>query len=464
MASERPLLEWPPVGRLVRSFRRDQWLPSAPVCLARAPGRLDVMGGIADYSGSLVCEMPLAIAAAAAAQMRSDGVIICRSAQAGAEVRLDAGVAADADPLVLRKNLGGTASWARYLAGCAWWLAVHGGAGPAIRGGCTLCVDSDVPLGGGVSSSAAVEVATMSALAAACGVRLDPMALAAACQQVENLAVGAPCGVMDQATAALGRPQAMLELLCQPDGRGMPAQVIGTIAVPRGFAFVGIHSGVRHEVSGDPYTDTRVAAFMAQKIISTAAPADAAGGWLANVQAARFSSLEPLLPETMGGREFLDRHGGTIDRVTTVRPERDYHVRRAARHHVLEMHRVRRFVALVKGPASEAAISEAGDLMLQSHRSYGDCARLGHELTDRLVEMVMQCGPGQGLYGAKITGGGCGGTVAILMRDEQAARRRLAGIRDAYTRATGRGTMLFEGTSPGAALLGTAALRPESFS
>lgn len=92
--------------------------------------------------------------------------------------------------------------------------------------------------------------------------------------------------------------------------------------------------------------------------------------------------------------------------------------------------------------------------MYESHESYGSNAHLGHAMTDRLVAMVKARGCEEGFYGAKITGGGGGGTVAILMRDEPAVRERLGEIREAYESETGRETMLFDGSGPGAAQLG----------
>lgn len=447
-----------PLPRLFRDARASGLLGPGPVLVARAPGRLDVMGGIADYSGSRVCEMPLAVAAGAIVQARADGRFVCRSAQEGDPVSLPIDALATPDPLALRQCLQGPSSWARYVVGCAWWLAQRTGVPRAA----TVIIDSDVPLGGGVSSSAAVEVATMTALARLAGVTLSPLELAVACQAVENRVVGAPCGVMDQVTSAMGREGGMLEILCQSGSDGLPAQVIGPVMVPAGYAFVGIHSGVRHEVSGDPYTDTRVAAFMGQKILSGLASPDPTDGCLARVDPVRYAKeWRRRLPLRLRGATFLERHGRTNDPVTAVKPDAIYAVQAATDHHVHEMDRVTRFVALLKqaGAApgtddAQAAMRDAGALMLQSHKSYGQCAALGHAMTDLLVQLVMDAGPSAGLLGAKITGGGCGGTVAVLLRDTPEARRHVAALREAYTRQTGRPTLFFEGTGPGAAAWG----------
>jgi galactokinase len=441
---QRQLMDWPPTSRAVDAARRSGLFTSGPVVAARAPGRLDVMGGIADYTGSLVCEMPLAVAAAAVVQRRDDDQIVCRSEQAGRCVTLSVAALSVSDAAAVRAIFDRDDAWASYPIGC-WWHLHQSGANVS---GCTILIDSDVPLGGGVSSSAAIEVATMTALCELFAVTMSPMQLAAACQTVENHVVGAPCGVMDQATACLGRHGGMLELLCQPDPAGLPAQVLGDVEVPPQCAFVGIHSGVSHEVSGDPYTDTRVAAFMGQRILSDATPHD----WLANIDPESYQrELRDTLPQTMTGEAFIKQYTATRDPVTKVQPDRTYHVRAAVDHHVLEMTRVRRFVALLRQrPCTDAHLREAGELMLESHRSYGDNARLGHAMTDLIVEMAMAI---DGVYGAKITGGGCGGTVALLIRDDPAVRHAIENLRSRYTRDTGRPTLLFVGTSPGAAAI-----------
>lgn len=443
---------WSPVARMRDALAGRAEFGSGVVHIARAPGRLDVMGGIADYSGSLVCEMPLRHAAGAAVQARTDRRIVCVSAQAGKPIVIDAGLTHEADPLVLRKALEAAGGkWAGYVIGCVWWLNTHG---HASIDGMTIYVDSDVPLGGGVSSSAAIEVATMSALTAAVDVKLSPLELAAACQAVENRVVGAPCGVMDQVTSSMGQAGAMLKILCQPGPDGLPAQVLGPVAVPHGYRFVGIHSGVSHDVSGDPYTDTRVAAFIGQMMLSQLETSDVTHGWLARVDAEHYRhNLRQSLPGSMTGDAFIRQYERTNDPITTIDADKEYQVRAATDHHVYEMSRVTRFVRLIETSGDMRA---AGELMYESHRSYSECANLGHAMTDRLVAMVRERGPSKGLFGAKITGGGSGGTVAILAKDDDATSQVIADIRLAYEKETGHRTTYFEGTSPGAAAMGTA--------
>jgi galactokinase len=176
-------------------------------------------------------------------------------------------------------------------------------------------------------------------------------------------------------------------------------------------------------------------------------------GYLANVGVAEFeSSHRDALPVEMMGAEFLERYGGTTDPVSRVQPDRTYPVRQATAHPIHEDQRVHRFAELL-GRLHEQpdAALQMGALMYDSHDSYGACG-LGSEGTDRLVALIREAGPSRGLFGAKITGGGSGGTVGILGRaDAEPAVREIAAR---YTAMTGREATVFAASGPGAAETG----------
>jgi L-arabinokinase len=327
--------------------------------------------------------------------------------------------------------------------------------------GARILIASSVPQGKGVSSSAALEVAVMQAVSAAFDITIDARELALLCQTVENRVAGAPCGVMDQMTASCGDANRLLALRCQP------AELLGMTAIPDEVAFWGLDSGVRHAVTGSDYGSVRVGAFMGYRIIAEMAglnfSVDAPGkptqvddprwnGYLANVTPSEFEQyFAARLPERIEGDEFLSRYKGTTDSVTRVAPERSYAVRIPTAHPIYEHHRVRVFAELVQGEINEERMKLAGELMYQSHASYSACG-LGSEATDRIVELAREAGPGQGIYGAKITGGGSGGTVAILShRDAGAAVARVA---EKYASETGYQPYIFSGSSPGSAKFG----------
>ncbi len=446
--------------------------PGADVFVARAPGRLDVMGGIADYSGSLVLQLPIGRATHAAVQRATDGSFTIVSGDPTTRswrtyrVAVDrlAKLVAEGDYAAARAYFLGDpeSAWAAYVAGVP--VALMRERGVSFDGGARVLVTSDVPEGKGVSSSAALEVATMTAIGAAFGVDGGARDVALLSQLVENRVVGAPCGVMDQMASSCGEQGRLLALLCQP------AELQGLVPLPADAAVWGLDSGVRHAVVGEDYGSVRTGAFMGYRII-----ADAAGlraevgsdgvarvddpvwhGYLANVLPEEFTSrFVERLPERMGGAEFLATYGGTTDQVTRVQPESVYPVRAATTHPVMESARVQRFRQILSDGSGPSRLAELGELMYESHASYSACG-LGEERTDLLVDLVRSAGHEAGLFGAKITGGGSGGTVAVLGRADAAAA--VERVVDEYERRTGYRPVVFAESSPGAGAFGHARL------
>jgi L-arabinokinase len=494
------LLNLHPVPTLLSRVRQElatEFPPGKPVRVSRAPGRLDVMGGIADYTGSLVCEATLDRAAAVALGEREDRNVQVFSFNLLDEhrpftLRVPLDTLASADLATLRREFAEPGrGWAGYLVGCLYLLHEQGYvnlADPAVKG-LNLALLSDVPLGAGVSSSAAIEVATMMNLCAHFGIdgapgvpprnrlqianckTIDPMKLAAMCQAVENRVVGAPCGIMDQVSSCYGQAGALLRMVCQPHNIQEP------LFLPEGIRAVGINSNVKHSVGGGMYGKTRCAAFMGHTIIldkmrqmgaaaGKTLAADPMNGYLANLDPDDYKRLfRPFLPEVVNGEAFIAKHGGTIDTATAVDPNVDYHVQHAADHHVLEARRVRNFTEFLEqaaalpatAPGRKLLLDKAGHLMYASHLSYTNDAMLGADECDLLVKLARDREPA-GLYGAKITGGGSGGTVAILCDTGSRADAALAEIMDAYQQQTGKKPDAFLGSSPGAWHAGTASV------
>jgi L-arabinokinase len=180
-------------------------------------------------------------------------------------------------------------------------------------------------------------------------------------------------------------------------------------------------------------------------------------GYLANVTPFEFeSSYARHIPERIAGKEFLARYGGTTDAVTRVNPERTYAVLSPTMHAVYEPSRVRAFADLLREPASAGRNEQLGELMYKSHASYSRCG-LSSAGTDLLVKLVRESGSRSGLYGAKITGGGSGGTVAVLgARSAEAAVRRVAA---GYEQAMSYQPYVFAGSSPGSSAFGHLRIR-----
>ena len=427
-----------------------------PIAVARAPGRLDVMGGIADYSGSLVLQRPIAEAAFAGVQCLDRPVleVVSRGRQpctialdtlapGGAVLSDDDARKMFTDGQAGAHGAGPLPHWLSYVVGPIMVLARE--QGRRLTTGMRVVVSSQVPEGKGVSSSAAVETASMRAAADALGIPIEPRELALLCQRSENCITGAPCGVMDQMTCVFGESDRLLALLCQP------ARLEPSVSVPDDIEFWGLDSGERHAVGGSDYGAVRTGAFMGLRMLN--ADCDVDEQYLANVSVLDFErELAACLPEELSGTEFVDHYGVTADTVTRVEQGRRYRVWAPTAHPIYERQRAERFRQLLGDADKDSTRIQLGALMYESHASYVRCG-LGSPGTDTLVELVRAEGPASGLYGARITGGGSGGTVGILgRRDASAAIARVA---DAYQRLTGYRPQVFAGSSPGVVAFGT---------
>jgi L-arabinokinase len=439
----------------------------AELTITRAPGRLDVMGGIADYSGSLVLELPIAEATLVALQKdeaRRISIISLVDNETRAwsfEMPLSDferdGAPIEYDEARAYFTSDETNAWAAYVAGVFLVLARE--RGTRFDHGARLLISSRVPEGKGVSSSAALEVATMSAVAAAFDIEIEPREIALLCQRLENLLVGAPCGVMDQMTSACGEAHQLLSLVCQP------AELLGSIKLPDELAVWGLDSGTRHSIGGGDYGSVRAGAFMGYKIMAEADGSSADQRWrgyLANVEPREFEEkFARHLPESMRGSAFLARYGSTTDSVTTVERDRTYAIRAPTMHPIYENFRVKQFAELLqrRGGLSQDEKITLGNLMYDSHASYSACG-LGSHATDLLVELVRATGVDHGLFGAKITGGGSGGTVAVL--GDRNAEPAVQNVAERYAALMDHEPYIFRGSSPGSAAFGHLIVRSTS--
>jgi L-arabinokinase len=165
------------------------------------------------------------------------------------------------------------------------------------------------------------------------------------------------------------------------------------------------------------------------------------------------------LPRKLKGSEYLDRFGPLEESGTTIEPNATYRVRSRTEHHIYEHDRSCRFVELVRSArgGDEAGLIGAGEVMFASHWSYGQRCGLGCAEADTLVTLLRARGAGQGIYGAKVSGRGCGGMICVLMRDDRTARSALESCVDEYRRSTKRTATIHSGTRPGTLVGGVAA-------
>ena len=265
-----------------------------------------------------------------------------------------------------------------------------------------------------------------------------------------------------------GEAGSLMALLCQP------AEFQGSIRCPAALGVWGIDSGIRHAVTGADYGAVRVGAFMGYRVLAELAgparsrPAIVHGhvriddprwhGYLANVGS---ETLPPVRarasPRTLDGAAFLARYQGH-DRSRDARRSRRAATRSGTptAHPIYEHERVTEWARQLRS-ASRCAM-RLGALMYESHASYSACG-LGSAGTDRLVALAREAGVARGIYGAKITGGGSGGTVAVLGRRGRAGRAS-GTLRARYTEETGRDTYRVRRQLSGRGAVGAIRLDP----
>ncbi|MBW3667761.1 MAG: galactokinase [Actinobacteria bacterium] len=305
---------------------------------ARAPGRVNLIGDHTDYTGGLVLPMAIDLATTVEGEPGGDTVVLS-SADEGSEAVVPLDVA---DPPSV------SPPWARYVAGVVAVMRPAGG----LRGS----VSTTLPLGAGLSSSAALEVAVALAL----GFDGTPLALAHLCQSAEQVASGVPCGIMDQLASAAGVEGHALLIDCT-------SLDVTPVRMPDAVDVWVVHSGVPRGLAGSAYADRR-------------AECDEA--------AAR---IGPLRAATVADASSLS----------------DPLLRRRARHVVTENERVGAFAdALTAGD-----IDELGPLMTASHASLRDDFEVSIPVLDELVDRLAAT---PGVIGARLTGAGFGGCVVAL--------------------------------------------------
>ena len=385
----------------------------------QAPARLDVMGGIADYSGSLVLQMPLQKHTKVFISRRTDKLVRIKSGALQTELDLSS-ILIKKGRIVQDKTWKAfdLPYWSLYILGCIFVVIDEYYVDCP---GLNILVESDVPQGKGISSSAALEVAVMKALFQLFELTPTQKNIPVLAQRAENLVVEAPCGIMDQLAVYLGEQNALLPILCQPH------TIYPLVDIPKNIHFVGIDTGVKHAVGGVVYPRVRTAAFMGWSIIlqslgtsieeitaqrelfKTSLPY---GGYLSNISPIEFEKrFAAILPETISGKDFIQQFTTTTDPLTIVEKDTIYAVHICTRHPVYENHRINRFYQALRTETFNRSLS--GKWMIESHQSYRACG-LSCPEADFIVDWVQSVGIKKECYGARITGGGSGGTVCIL--------------------------------------------------
>ncbi len=326
---------------------------AAPEGIWRAPGRINLIGEHTDYNDGFVMPFALPQAAYLAAGRRDDGVIRIASVDLAEqfETTLDE----------LAPNHDG---WHAYLGGVFWALRE---AGHDVRGA-DLALASDVPIGAGLSSSAAIECVLVEALNDLYQLGIEPMDRAKLARRTENAYVGAPTGLMDQAASMLCTEGHALFLDC----RSLEVQQVPLDLAAHGQAILVIDTLTRHTHAGGEYASRRADCERAAELLGVPALRDV----------------------TMDG---------LAERLAVLDDDR---LIRRARHVVTEDQRVLDACAALRADD----LAELGQLMTASHESMRD----DYEITEASVDLAVEVALAEGAAGARMTGGGFGGCVLAL--------------------------------------------------
>jgi galactokinase len=327
--------------------------------VARAPGRVNLIGEHTDYNAGLVLPMAIDLACYAASAPNRDGLLRVYSENLKQARQW---------PIEQLGQLRASGDWSDYILGVAQQLQLGRGR--------DLLISSTVPLGSGLSSSAALEVAA--ALALGWSGDLPNLELAKLCRRAENEFIGLPSGIMDQYVSVFGRKNAAVLIDC----RSLTSQ---PVELPPGAAIVAVNSMVKHELAQSAYRK-------------------------------RVEECAEAVRELQ--RELRD---ATLDQLSVIRNPVTF---KRARHIVSENARVADFVAASRS----ANLAEMGRLLVASHRSLQHDYEVSCEELDFLVDTALAI---PGTFGARMTGGGFGGCTVNLV-DPAALDHLTEALGDAY--------------------------------
>ena len=355
-----------------------------PLYVARAPGRVNLLGEHVDYNDGFVLPAAIDRATCIAFSPSSTDRTTLVAADFGEEAQFTGATLAgkmqpDGSPLP---------EWALYPAGTAWALGEAGLATPAML----ATFSSDIPRGSGLSSSASIEMAFGVAWSRLGGWSRTPMQLALLGQKAENRYVGVNCGIMDQFASACGQADRLMLLDCRSlEYRSLP--------LPENSVIVVADTTVRRKLTSGEYNDRRAACEEAVRLLSCDLP---------GIQALRDVSVE------------------TFNRLSNTLPVT---VEKRARHVVEEIERTRQAIPMLE----QGQTHEFGRLMNACHISLRDLYEVSIPELDTMVQIAQSL---PGCFGARLTGGGFGGCTVNLVSSDQAEAFALA-LGPEYERRTG---------------------------
>ncbi|HOX59295.1 MAG TPA: galactokinase [Candidatus Paceibacterota bacterium] len=355
----------------------------SPRWLVAAPGRVNLIGEHTDYNDGFV--LPMAI---------ERHIVIAAHRNPGREVTLHSVTTGETAAFNMRPEVTpGSPGWSNYVRGVIAGFQRRGTKLPAFD----AVIESTLPFGGGLASSAALEVATATLLESIAGPPLDPVEKALLCQHAEHDYAGVPCGIMDQFTSILAQENHALLLDCRSRTTTLVPMTNPDVTV------LIVNTEIRHKLAESEYAKRRTQCEIAARALKVA-------------------SLRDATPE------MLEASRGQMDPVAF----------RRARHVITENARTLEAAKAIQASEWPAV----GQLMYASHASLRDDYEVSCPELDAVVEVARAIGAGGGVIGCRMTGGGFGG-CAVLLVETEAVQRLTRKLDEAYERKTGRQTSIF---------------------
>ncbi len=441
--------------------------------VASAPGVLDVMGGITDYTGGTIVGMSIAPRVFVTAQRRNDGMIVVRDRSEGGNHDSTPGasiafplsdnlvdkmpmlsgdaVQGNGHPEVDGKPDSGALLWAAPVIGVVHAMKVTSKIGDDI-GGVSIVVDGDMPVMNNPSYRAASTVATVGALTELWSLRTDPMEMSFLAARAENDMFAIPCGVGHAAVATLCEPGHLAQIDTEKPSSAH------NIRLPAGVTIVGIDTGAHSRNILAKYRETRTASYMGRRFIEQALRNRGFADQLPVPPLATIchkifkSAYSERIPDKLIGSVFLDEFKSIEDTLTTVDPAVVYKIHSRTAHHVYDSDRALQFARLMTEAGrtnNHDTIIDAGRLMCKSHWSYTQRCGFVCVEAELLVKSILDRREGTGIHGVRFSGYGCGGLVVVMMDDTPETHSLLAHILGEYENATSNKTRIFRGTGPG---------------
>ncbi|HNW59283.1 MAG TPA: hypothetical protein PKI62_06380 [bacterium] len=432
--------------------------PNRPVFLARAPGRLDLLGRMALRAGARALHAPLAEALIVAVQLRRDRRIVIRNLNLNKERVLTVEYRLEEALEAARRNDWGAfrtlasateRGWTGYvLAAVAKMVARLPENSPLP--GLNVAIQSALPAGAGLGSSAALLTALLLALQEALELPLENAELAETGRQIDAGILQRESGTEDFLTILLGRQEQIVAL------HGRPAVIEQTFALPRPLQLLAVDPGVLRPEDGERAaeldTALQISLRLLQDVLAEGNLQPAAGVILEQIPAEVWQRrLKKRVPYRCSGAAFLQDHA--VDAGSAIDPERRYLPRNVLEFAIAECDRVGSSLHLLEeGVEGEERRRQLGALLLDSHRHYSLCCGPVSPEAEWLVAALSAMGPAAGIYGARAVPQGEATPVAVLTR---------AGVADPvhnllarYASVFGKTAHLSAGSSDGAGIIG----------